>query len=74
VQRKLGGVDNTTATTVLYNLVKPDIRVDDDALGSKNKVVINTRLQVLIILHSTGEGEYVRIPSSRGAPYLSSCL
>jgi hypothetical protein len=36
-------VDNTTATTVLYNLLKPDITVDDDALGSKNKVVIKTR-------------------------------
>jgi hypothetical protein len=26
-------VDNTTARTVLYNLLKPDIRVDDDALA-----------------------------------------
>lgn len=37
-------VDNTTTRTVLYNLLKPDITVDDDALGSKNKVVTKTVL------------------------------
>jgi hypothetical protein len=55
--------------------VKPDIDDDDDdALGSKNKVVINTRLRVLIILQTYRGGDYARIPSSRGAPYLSSRL
>lgn len=45
-------VDNTTDTTVLYNLLKPDIRVDDDdddALVSKNEVVTKTKLRVRIM-------------------------
>ena len=58
-------VDNTTDTTVLYNLLKPDIRVDDDdydddddALVSKNKVVTKTKLRVRIMTppHLQGRG------------------
>lgn len=70
-------VDNTTDTTVLYNLLKPDIRVDDDdddvddALVSKNKVVTKTKLRVRIMTPPpslSGERKYIKIPSNTGAP------
>ena len=66
-------VDNTTDTTVLYNLLKPDIRVDDDdddALVSKNEVVTKTKLRVRIMTPPppSGERKYIKIPSNTGAP------